>query len=213
MKQILIPYVSAANMLVRTFGPDCEVVLHDLDVPEHSVVYVAGGTVTGRKPGDSFDHLVRQVLLSEDLNEDYVANYYFTDPNGKLIRSSTLLIKGANGHLEGAMCINLDTTRISEQIRFLQSFLPEKNAAAEKPEEAAVQAGHVAVMIENLMDGILGNIRPSDLSREERIEKIRFMETKGIFLMKGSIEKAAEKLGVNKVTVYSYLDEVRGKRK
>lgn len=31
-------------------------------------------------------------------------------------------------------------------------------------------------------------------------------------MMKGSIEKAAEKLGVNKVTVYSYLDEVRGKR-
>lgn len=29
--------------------------------------------------------------------------------------------------------------------------------------------------------------------------------------MKGSIEKAAEKLGVNKVTIYSYLDEVRGK--
>ena len=26
------------------------------------------------------------------------------------------------------------------------------------------------------------------------------------------IEKAAEKLGVNKVTIYSYLDEVRGKR-
>ena len=25
-------------------------------------------------------------------------------------------------------------------------------------------------------------------------------------------EKAAEKLGVNKVTIYSYLDEVRGKR-
>ena len=30
--------------------------------------------------------------------------------------------------------------------------------------------------------------------------------------MKGSIKKAAEKLGVNKVTIYSYLDEVRGKR-
>ena len=68
-------------------------------------------------------------------------------------------------------------------------------------------------MIEKLMDGIVGNILPAQLSREERIEIIRFMETRGIFLMKGSVEKAAEKLGVNKVTVYSYLDEVRGKRK
>ena len=38
------------------------------------------------------------------------------------------------------------------------------------------------------------------------------MDEKDVFLMKGSIEKAAEKLGVNKVTIYSYLDEARGKR-
>ena len=37
------------------------------------------------------------------------------------------------------------------------------------------------------------------------------LEEKGIFLMKGSVEKAAEELGVNKVTIYSYLDEIRGK--
>ncbi|MDG2938824.1 helix-turn-helix domain-containing protein [Bisgaard Taxon 10/6] len=62
------------------------------------------------------------------------------------------------------------------------------------------------------MDKILNGQSPTAMSRDEKIEKIRFMEQKGLFLMKGSIEKAAEKLGVNKVTVYSYLDEVRGKR-
>ena len=214
MKPILMPYVSVADMLAQTFGTDCEVVLHDLDTPEHSVVHVANPSVTGRRPGDSFDHLVRQVLLSEHLKEDYVANYYFTAQNGKLIRSSTLLIRDESGHLEGALCVNLDTTRISQQIDFLQAFLPEPETGGKKPEEEeAAQTGHVAVMIEKLMDGILGNVCASDLSREERIEKIRFMETRGIFLMKGSVEKAAEKLGVNKVTIYSYLDEVRGKRK
>lgn len=30
--------------------------------------------------------------------------------------------------------------------------------------------------------------------------------------MKGSVDKAAEKLGVNRVTIYSYLDEVWRKR-
>ena len=67
-------------------------------------------------------------------------------------------------------------------------------------------------MIENLMDGIVGSAESAALTREQRIEKVRFMKEKGLFLMKGSIEKAAEKLGVNKVTIYSYLDEVRGKR-
>ena len=50
------------------------------------------------------------------------------------------------------------------------------------------------------------------MNRENRIEKIRFMDNKGIFLMKGAVELVAEKLDVKVVTVYSYLDEVRGKR-
>ena len=65
MRPIFLPYVSIADMLTQTFGSDCEVVLHDLNDPEHSVVYVSNGAVTGRRPGDSFDQLVRQVILSD----------------------------------------------------------------------------------------------------------------------------------------------------
>lgn len=212
MKDVLKPYVAVAQMLVQTFGADCEVVLHDLDDPAHSVVYVENNTVTGRTVGQSFEQLVRQVILSDELHENYVANYYFTAPNGKRIRSSTLLIKDADGTLSGAMCINLDTTRLQTQIAYLQSFLPQSAPAGEKAPEAALPEEHISVMIENLMDNILAGGNIQQLSREERIEKVRFMEQKGLFLMKGSVEKAAEKLGVNKVTIYSYLDEVRGKR-
>jgi len=40
---------------------------------------------------------------------------------------------------------------------------------------------------------------------------IRFMEQKGIFLIKGTIDRVAEKLKISKVTVYSYLDEIKEK--
>ena len=210
MRPIFLPYVSIADMLTQTFGSDCEVVLHDLNDPEHSIVYVSNGTVTGRRPGDSFDQLVRQVILSDGRKDDYAANYYFTAPNGKRIRSSTVFIRDADGRLEGALCINLDTTRLTQQIAYLQSLLPQPREPEPEPPEPQTGAEHVAVMIENLMDRIIGDEPP--LTREARLEKIRFMDSKGIFLMKGSIEKAAEKLGVNKVTIYSYLDEVRGKR-
>ena len=103
MRPVFLPYVSIADMLTQTFGPDCEVVLHDLSDPEHSVVYVSNGTVTGRRPGDSFDQLVRQVILSDGRQGDYAANYYFTALNGKRIRSSTVLLRDADGRLEGAM--------------------------------------------------------------------------------------------------------------
>lgn len=208
IRSVLRPYIPVAEMLAATFGADCEVVLHDLAAPERSVVYVANPSVTGRKIGDSFDQLVRQVILSGELREDYVANYYFTAKNGKRIRSSSLLIRGADGKLEGALCINLDTTRVQAQLDFLQSLLPQPPQSAQAQ---TAEAEHISVMIENLMDGIVGGADAAQLTREQRIEKVRFMEEKGLFLMKGSVERAAEKLGVNKVTIYSYLDEVRGK--
>mgnify|MGYP004547786747 CR=1 FL=1 len=176
LKKELLPYIPLAQMLVQTLGPDCEVVLHDLDNPAHSVVYVENPSVTGRKVGESFD------------------------------------IKDADGHLTGALCINLDTKKITQSLAFLQSLLPpgpQKAAPAQAPSDAGA---HVSVMIENLMDNILKGADIQNLSRDERLEKVRFMDEKGLFLMKGSVEKAAEKLGVGKVTIYSYLDEVRGKR-
>lgn len=184
MKAILTPYISIAEMLVSTFGSDCEVVMHDLDIPEHSVVYVANGSVTDRKIGDSFDQLVWQVILSEQLKENFVANYYFTAADGKRIRSSTVLIKGPEGRLEGALCINLDTTKVTKQIEFLQSFLSSvnPNPYLEAPAcEAESDTENVANMIENLMDKIVGSVDPQSMTRENRLEKIRFMDSKGIF--------------------------------
>ena len=51
------------------------------------------------------------------------------------------------------------------------------------------------------------------MTREERLAKVRFLEEQGIFLMKGSIELAAARLGVKEVTIYSYLDELRRQKK
>lgn len=213
---VLVPYISIAQMLVKTFGKDCEVVLHDLLDPEHSVVYVVNGNVTGRQQGQSFDQLIKQVIFSKDLKDDYVANYYFHAANGKLIRSSTLLIRNADGTLAGALCINLDTSQLTAQIEYLQSFLPKAyslesiNEYSEES-ELAEENLHVTQMITSLIDNILAGCQPQNLSREDKLQKIRFMDDKGIFLMKGSIEQVAEKMGISKVTVYSYLDAVRGK--
>ena len=43
-----------AKGLARQFGPNCEVVIHDLAAkdPEKSIVYIVNGHVTGRRVGD-----------------------------------------------------------------------------------------------------------------------------------------------------------------
>lgn len=212
MHPILKQYIPIANMLVQTFGEECEVVLHDLRTPKQSVVYVANNKVTKREVGQSFQHLVPQVILSDTLKDDVVSNYYFTTDDGKLIRSSSALIRDENEIIIGAMCINLDTSRVTQSIAWLESMLPnrtlptQQNELVEKPE-------HITEIVTSLIDNIIKDINVSELKREDRIELIRFMDSKGIFMMKGAIEQVAEKMNITKVTVYSYLDEIKGKNR
>ena len=209
MNQKLKPYIPVADMIAKTWGAECEVVLHDVADPEHSVVYVANGSVTGREIGQGFEHFVRSALKSGGASEDFVANDFFRK-KGKLIRTSSAMIRDDDGKLIGALCINIDMTRMLEQAEYIQSFLPQPKAKT--PVGQPVPQSNVEEMVFSLIDNILADCETASLSREERIAKIRFMDTRGIFQLKGSIEQVAQRLGVNKVTVYSYLDEVRGKR-
>lgn len=76
-RETLQPYISMADMLARTFGKECEIVLYDMTNPQHSVVYAANNTVTNCQIGDRLPSSVSQMLRSPDLKEDFISNYYF----------------------------------------------------------------------------------------------------------------------------------------
>ena len=49
MHVLLKSLIPIAETIGKTFGNRCEVVLHDLTIPEKSVVYTVNGDVTGRR--------------------------------------------------------------------------------------------------------------------------------------------------------------------
>ncbi|MFT9494168.1 helix-turn-helix transcriptional regulator [Anaerosolibacter sp.] len=211
MHPILKSYIPVANIITQTFGKNCEVSIHDLTQPESSVVYVANGTVTGRKEGQSFNHLIRQVLLSKKFKDDCTANYLFEADNGKKIKSSSALIRNPEGEVIGMLCINYDLTLsylIKEEVL---GFLPELTQD-EMPVEDELPNQDVTTIIDELIANIIKNKDKDSLKRKDSVELIRFMDEKGVFLVKGAIDKVAESLGLSKVTIYSYLDEARGKK-
>ena len=75
-----------------------------------------------------------------------------------------------------------------------------------------LENGEVTTIINNLIDNIIGDTDVSQLKRKDNLELVEFMEQKGIFLVKGAIDKVALRMGISKVTVYSYLDEIRNRR-
>ena len=212
IKPILAQYIPLAHMIAQTIGDDCEVVLHDLENPQQSVVYIVNNRVTGRQVGQSFDHLVPQVILSKKLDHDIVKNYYFHTADGRLIKSSTALLKDFGGKVVGALCINIDTTKISQQIEWLQSLMPGSEENAAPAEVSQEELTHVSEIVTDLIDKIIGNKDMARLRREEKLELIRFMDQRGIFLLKGAVDQVGSRMGISRVTVYSYIDEVRGKK-
>ncbi len=205
-------YIPIANLIAKTFGRDCEVVIHDLTVPQNSVIYAVNNHVTGRKVGQAFDHLVKQVLLSRKFDADYVAGYKTLTDDGREIKSSTAFIRDSNEKVIGALCVNYNLESMIHFKEFLDEFMAVEQEEKEKEEENVELMENVVEIADDLMDRIIAYYGNEELKRKEKIKLIKFMDEKGIFLIKGSVDKVAEKLGISKVTVYSYLDEIKKER-
>jgi len=165
MHHILKAFIPTANLIQKSSPFACEVVLHDLSHPQHSVVYVAGD-VTGRKVEQSFDHLVSEVLNSKNFKDDYVANYFFTKDE-KLVKSSTAFIRDEHGEIIGAICVNVDASVAKSLFEMAGNFL--KTSENEPKSE---QNDDVMQIVLNLIDKIIAKNEGKKLKKENCLMKI-----------------------------------------
>ena len=50
----------------------------------------------------------------------------------------------------------------------------------------------------------------ADLDREQKQVAVRMLDDKGAFLLRKSIEDVADAMGVSRITIYNYLNNIRG---
>ena len=84
-----------ADGLARQFGPDCEIVIHDLkrhDL-EHSVVHINNGHITNRREGDGPSKVVLETLHRDPASLKDHLGYLTRTSNGKILKSSTFFIR------------------------------------------------------------------------------------------------------------------------
>ena len=95
--------------------------------------------------------------------------------------------------------------------KFMDNFLPVRAVPTVEEAKKDDDVENVEEIVDQLIQQIIKTSVHPAMKRHEKVELIRFMDEKGIFLMKGSVEKVASLLGISKVTVYSYLDEIKNK--
>ena len=186
-----------ADALAAQFGPNCEVVIHDLSAQnaEHPIVYIVNGHVTGRKVGDGASYVVVEQLTTNDpAPRDHLA-YLTRTPDGKILKSSTVYIRNSKGKVSAILAINYDISKL-----LISTGEPQQ----EEPEKIV----NVNDLLEELIQQSVSLVgKPVALmNKEDKVRAIRFLNQNGAFLVTKSGDKIAKYFGISKYTLYSYID-------
>lgn len=208
------------TVLERHFGNKCEIVLHDLKRDYGStVVDIRNGHVTNRKIGDSGSNLGLEVLRGTVKDGDEF-NYITYTRDNKILRSSSIYFQGDNGEVIGSLCINTDITQSVQCEQFLREFnqFPlDSGEAGNKTSSRPVKevfVNSVQDLLEYLINEAQGQINKpaSKMTRDEKLQFIRFLDEKGAFLITRSGDTVCDFLGISKYSLYRYLETARGER-
>ena len=198
-----------AKGVARQFGPNCEVVVHDLasNDPDSSIVAIENGQISGRKVGDGPSHAVLEALRGgKGTVEDHLC-YLTRTRDGKILKSTTIYIRDDDGRPIGMFGINYYITLMLAMEDALKQF-----TATERDEQ---EPEHISRNVSDLLDELIAQSvkivgKPVALmTKEDKVKAIQFLNETGAFLITKSGDKVCKFFGISKYTLYSYIDEAK----
>lgn len=200
-----------ADGLARQFGPDCEIVIHDLkrhDL-EHSVVHINNGHVTNRREGDGPSKVVLETLHKDPaLLKDHLG-YLTRTSNGKILKSSTFFIRNPeDSAVDYIFSINYDITGLMTIERSIKALISTTEDSSDNRQQPEQIVHNVNDLLDNLIEQSVALVgKPAALmNKEEKVTAIQFLNDAGAFLITKSGDKVSKYFGISKFTLYSYID-------
>ncbi|OQB49251.1 MAG: YheO-like PAS domain protein [Firmicutes bacterium ADurb.Bin153] len=208
---ILEVLISVARGIATTMGQSCEVVVHDLSKPKSSVIAVFNNSVTGRQVGEGIRDLVHTVLRSPDFKDEMLANYQTVTKDGKHVKSTTIVIRDENKNVIGALCINFDLSTFVSTKRFFEDFTKVNNLLPPEDKVVNISNADVLDIIDHIIKSTIMETGKSieQMTKEDKMQVIQYLDEKGVFLVRGSVNWVAGKLKLSRNTVYNYLENHR----
>ncbi len=198
-------WIQLAKGITGQFGENCEVVIHDLtEDEEHTIVYIENGHVTGRKVGDGSSRVVFEARNKKPEELKDRINYLTQTEDGRMLKSTTIYIRDNDNKVIGIFAINYDITSLMMMDYTLKGLIATKEDS-EEPEK--ITKGVNGLLNELIEESVkLVNKPVSQMTREDKIKAIRFLQDKGAFLITKSGDKVSKFFGISKFTLYNYID-------
>ncbi|WP_159500243.1 transcriptional regulator [Microbacterium sp. 18062] len=223
--------MASLTTLIEKLGdvlpPSTEIILHDFADIDATVVAV-GGALTDRVKGDPPTDLLLAHFAAgatEDLRE-YVSHL----PDGRIVNSSTLILRAPDGSPVGALCLNHDVSlwrRVRDianlalkddpsTIATARGSTPTTETPAEEPMSRS-SVEHFPRSIDELAQLLISRaiaevgVAPELMRKHHKVRVVATLEAQGMFMLRDSVETVGKALGVTRFTIYNYLSELEPK--
>ena len=171
-----------AKGIAAQFGPNCEVVVHDLSQhPDHTIVAIENGHVSGRKVGDGASNVVLERMEHQDREAQDHLSYLTRTPDGKVLKSSTIYIRNSRGKVTAILAINFDISALMMAAGAVRDFISVQGPQQAEPEKIV----NINNVLEELIQQSVALVgKPAALmNKEDKIKAIRFLNENGAFLV------------------------------
>lgn len=190
-----------AEALAETFAPLCEVVLHDLQNPQHAVIKVENN-LSGRKIGDP----ATEIGLARIANPNYpdkLINYANKFADGREVKSTSIGLKDSSGTYVAALCLNLDVSYLKTISAYLGKLT--EFSEIEGVSEQISPVKQVGLKDTILEFAQLKNKDPAALSSTEKRELLAALKQNGQLELRGAVDTIAKLTGASRSSIYYYI--------
>ncbi|MBS4535849.1 PAS domain-containing protein [Clostridium sp. D2Q-14] len=210
---LLLNMIPLVEGISRTLGSNCEVVLHDIKTPQHSVIAISNGHVTGRSVGSPMTERGLKAIRNKEYEKNLI-KYKTITKDGRTLKSSTLFIKDQSDEVVGCLCINVDISEFVVAKNVITELTETIDDSNKNKEIQETYSNNINDILYSVVERVLENIgKPvAYLNKEEKVKIVENLDEKGTFLIKGSVEYVAEVLCVSRYTIYNYLDKIRARK-
>ncbi|WP_109480898.1 PAS domain-containing protein [Paraburkholderia sp. C35] len=187
-----------ADGLGQTFAPFCEVVVHDLRDPKHSILAIHNN-LSGRGVGDPTTELGLARIADEDFPQ-LLTNYPNQFGDGRRAKSTSVGIKDSTGRYVAALCLNVDLNLF----RGIQNILEQFCTTSGEGGKESLDPANAEVIRERIDQYAISlSTTPHALKTEQRRALMQELKQAGFLEVRKSMEIIAAHLGVSRATVYN----------
>lgn len=224
MKQQRLKMLSTlVDFLGKTLGPDYEISLYDLNDTNHSLIAIANSHISGKELGSPLPTILLHDLADQTASsQNYRLNYKGTSVGNKTLRTSSIYFRDGENKCFAIMSIAFDDSRYQDMSdRILKLCHPDffvntnflYNIDETEPESTKpdVPERSLSKSIDDLIEDYLSqnNLQAGRLTHEGKFEAIRYLESRGVFQIRGAVKDVSEKLSCSVASIYRYLSKLR----